>query len=107
MVELVSAVARKVRERALAAADAHRIADTFKTHVDGGHYRVVKLDHEDYEDARRRIGRFNSALRTLDALHIAVAVREKLSIVTADNALASAAQKSGVEVFFIEADATT
>jgi len=46
-------------------------------------------------------------LRTLDALHVAVAVHEKLPIVTADNALASAAQKSGIEVFFIEADATT
>ncbi len=102
VVELISALSRKVREQTLKPAGARKILDAFKTHVDGGYYRLLGIDRSDYEQAEYRIGSFDSSLRTLDALHIAVAVREKLSIVTADSSLAATAQQSGIEVFFVE-----
>jgi predicted nucleic acid-binding protein len=56
----------------------------------------------DYRDANRFIGRFDTGLRTLDALHVAVALRENKTLATADIKLAEATERLGGNVDFID-----
>ena len=42
------------------------------------------------------ISQFNTALRTLDALHLAIAVSNDLRLITADEGLAQAADALGI-----------
>ncbi len=102
-VELLSALSRKVRERSLEQDDAGRIARLFRNHVADGYYTVLPLEHADYEAAQERIGRFDTALRTLDALHLAVAMRGTDRLATADRTMASVAQMLGMKVLLLGA----
>ncbi len=52
---------------------------------------------KEYDIARNWIGNFETPLRTLDALHLAVAFTNKLDIVTADIALAKSAEILGIK----------
>lgn len=97
-VELMSAISRKVRERGLTRRDAGRIAALYREHVTGGSYRLFRLESADFEWAASTIGRFDNRLRTLDALHLAVVVRESLNLATADRVLADAAKEFGIKV---------
>lgn len=97
-VELLSALSRKVRERMLDRGDATRIAALYEEHLDAGYYSLLALDVADLGRASDWIRRFDNALRTLDALHLAVVARESLSLATADQRLAELAQEAGVKV---------
>ncbi len=99
--EMMSAISRKVRERELSKQDARKIADLFQEHVQGGYYEVLALEATDYESAVELLGRFNTPLRTLDALHVAVALRESRPLATADDKLAKAAKRCGVKSHFV------
>ena len=100
-VELLSALSRKVRERTLGRHDAARIVKTFRDHIADGYYSVLPLENIDYETAQERIGRFDNTLRTLDALHLAVATRCGGRLATADRAMAAAAEESGVKAILV------
>lgn len=102
-VELLSALSRKVRQRTIEQDDAVRIARTFRDHVADGYYMVLPLEHADYETAQEQIGRFDNALRTLDALHLAVAMRRASKLATADRTMASVAETLGVKVILVGA----
>jgi predicted nucleic acid-binding protein len=54
--------------------------------------------------ARDWIGQFNTILRSLDALHLAVASLEGLTMVTADRDLADSAKILALEVTLIKAE---
>jgi len=95
-VELFSAVARKVRERGLSKSDAIRIHATFLAHLDNQLYTLVPLVEQHYKLARDWIGMLNNTLRTLDALHLAVAASEGITLVTADRGLAKSARVLGL-----------
>lgn len=97
-VEFFSALARKVRERTLLRGDARRIAALFVGHVDRGVYTRLGLDRATYRTAQGWIGGFETPLRTLDALHLAVAATAALPIATADAALAHSARSLGLGV---------
>jgi predicted nucleic acid-binding protein len=94
----MSSVSRKVRERTLNRRDAGRIAALYQEHVAAGSYRMLRLESADYEWAAGIIGKFDNRLRTLDALHLAVVVRESLNLVTADRVLADTAKEFGIKV---------
>ncbi len=96
-VELISAISRKVRERGLTRRDAGRIVALYREHVNGGSYRLSRLESVDFKWAAGTIGQFDNKLRTLDALHLAVVVRESLNLATADRVLADAAKEFGVK----------
>ena len=100
-IEIMSALSRKVRERELVQRDAERIAALYREHVSQGHYNLLSLDGADIEWAAGRIARFDNSLRTLDALHLAIAMRESLALATADRRLADAAKKLGMKVMFV------
>ena len=50
-----------------------------------------------YQLAREWISRFQTPLRTLDALHLACASSNELCLVTADDGLAESAEALGLE----------
>jgi predicted nucleic acid-binding protein len=47
------------------------------------------------------IAEFNTPLRTLDALHLAIAAHNQAPLLTADVRLAESAKKLGIDVTFI------
>ena len=94
--ELYSAVAMKTRVREFNEADARRILSLFQVHLADGYYRVVSIDVREFELARNWIASFQTPLRTLDALHLAAAFANDLSLLTADRALARSASQLGL-----------
>lgn len=98
LVEFASAISRKVREKTLPRESAARVMAQFEAHVENGYYEVLSLKTRDYRLAKSWLGQLNGTLRTLDALHLAVAETTGTSIVTADRRLASEARRLGVSV---------
>jgi uncharacterized protein len=100
--ELFSAISRKIREGSILKADGDRIAARFLSHINGGFFNYLSVEDHHYRLARDWIGLFNTALRTLDALHLAVASMEELTLVTADKVLAKSGEALGVPVILVE-----
>ncbi len=98
-VELVSAVARKERAGEVSLADARRIEREFVAHLEAGLFRRLGVQPEHFLRARELIARFETPLRTLDALHLCIAAGHGLRLVTADRALKRSAAALGVEAF--------
>lgn len=96
--ELFSALSRKIREGSLLKVDGDRVIARLLAHIDGGFYNYLSVQNHHYRLARDWIGHFNTALRTLDALHLAIASVEELILVTADKVLARSAESLGVKV---------
>ena len=96
-VELCSAVARKVRERLMSKPEATKITGKFVSHLETDMYGRLPVEPHHYRLARDWIALFKCNLKTLDALHLAVASSEGLPIVTADQALTDSAKGLGLE----------
>jgi uncharacterized protein len=97
-VEMFSAVSRKIREGGLDKRTARRILAKFMEHVDGRFYTNLLLGPHHFRLARDWIALFNTGMRSLDALHLAVASIQGCSLVTADRDLAESAEIIGLEV---------
>lgn len=104
--ELFSALARKVRNRELPAADAERIRAEFLSHLEAELYLRLPVEREHYRLAQRWLAAVEPPLRSLDALHLAVAARSRRQLVTADRGLSQAAARLGLEVRLIEQGST-
>ncbi|MBU0676407.1 MAG: type II toxin-antitoxin system VapC family toxin [Proteobacteria bacterium] len=100
-VEFVSALARKVQEKELTNEVANRILNEFQSHVDHSLYHRFTIEHHHYQKAFHWIAGFNTPLRTLDALHLALAATESAELMTADKQLAKAAKFFGVSAVLI------
>lgn len=99
--ELVSAFARKLRSREMRRADAHRLLATFQSHLEQGVYTRLAMDAKHFAKAREWLSTFEVPLRTLDALHVAVASMQDCPLLTADIALARVCRKVGVRAHVI------
>lgn len=97
-VELTSALARRVRMGDIPQKIARTILERFHTHLDAGFYTQIALESRHYALACEWIGRFETPLRTLDAVHLAIAAFNNVQLVTADTGLAESAVLLGVEV---------
>ncbi|MFB2934164.1 type II toxin-antitoxin system VapC family toxin [Aerosakkonemataceae cyanobacterium BLCC-F154] len=97
-VELFSALSRRVRMGEISEQQARQITEQFQIHLNEGLYTRINLESVHYQQAMQWIGRFDTPLRTLDALHLAIAASNNLRLVTADETLADAANILGVEV---------
>lgn len=95
---MVSAIARKIREGGMSRLDGRKVATTFLAHLDGGYYARIPLERTHYHLAREWIGHFEFPLRTLDALHVAIAHLGGLQLATTDEALARSATALGIRV---------
>lgn len=100
-VEFFSAVARKVRTGETSKVDGNRIIAQFSAHLDTNLYILLPVLNHHWRLARGWIGLFTTPLRTLDALHLAIASAEGLEMVTSDKALHMAAQALGVKSIFL------
>ena len=96
--ELFSAVSRKVRERGINKRDANRIIATFVSHMDNNFYTYLTVQQYHYRLARDWIGLFKFGLKSLDAVHLAIASSEGLTIVSADRNLLRSAGALAMDV---------
>ena len=101
-VELFSAMSRKVREGGMSRRDARRIIARFIAHVDKNFYEYFSVEPQHYRLARDWIGMFDLGLRSLDALHLAIASFEGLTLVTADSGLSKSARMLGLDSILLE-----
>lgn len=98
LIELTSAISRKIREQTLTREEGLRILSQIDSHVEEGCYRVLSVRPRDYRVARAWLGQLQGTLRTLDTLHLAVAATAEASTLTADTRLASEARALGLPV---------
>jgi len=96
-VELYSAVAAKVRTGEMDKATGTQIIATFQHHVADARYGLVAIAEGEYALARNWLGQFATALRALDALHLAAAFSNDLTLLTADKGLTRSAKHLGVK----------
>lgn len=87
----------------LAEEDAERVKDLLRTHMSHALYEVAAIEHGDFVQARQWIARRDTALRTLDALHLAVAHRRDREVLTADRGLADAGPTFELDVELMRA----
>ena len=97
-VEFASALARWVRVNEISDADATRIYAAFLGDIDDGCYQIIPLVSAHYHQATAWLLSRKSALRTLDALHLACAAKREVPLATFDRSLLSAAARCGVRL---------
>lgn len=102
-IELFSAVSRRLRSKEISRRDANAIVDTFLADLKQEVFEVFRIESSHYRIARGAIARFDSALRTLDALHLSVVWDRGVHLLTCDRAFAHAARKVGVDVTLLRA----
>jgi len=100
-VEFASALARKVRERGMSGEEANLVLNAFKSHINQRLFTRIPVDREHYTVAFTWLTQFSLPLRTLDALHLAVAAGADLDLITADRGLSQSARKLGVRTKFL------
>lgn len=94
--ELASALAQKVRLRELPAADAGRVVTLFQRHLSQGLFLRLPLAYVHFRQASAWLQTFSLPLRTLDALHLAVAAEAGMELLTADRPLAASAARLNI-----------
>lgn len=99
--EFCSLISRKRRLRELNERQAQEILNLFGVHVAEGCYRRISLTSQHFLKARQLVGAPNSALGTLDALHLATAITESLALMTTDRDLAKAAKRHRTRAILI------
>jgi len=100
-VELVSALARKIREKDLSITDGNKIFTEFQSHLKQSYFKRIAIEDSHYHTAIHWIAQFATPLRTLDALHLAVVAESGLTMITADKQLKSSAKYFGLEALDI------
>ena len=98
--EVLSAVARRRREGMLSASQASEIRDAILADADSGSFSRLDLSPLIHREAERLLLHVESvALRTLDALHVALALQgSATSIITYDARTRAAALHAGLKV---------
>ena len=99
--ELFSAISRKIREGGLDRADGSRIVAKFLAHLDDLFYTKLIIEPHHYRLDRDWIGQFTTSLRSLDAIHLAVASSEGATLITADEGLAKSAVSLAVDAVLL------
>jgi len=97
-VELASALSRKVREKNLSLDDGNKIFNKFQSHLEQSFYGLTAVEDRHYQTAKTWIVQFSTPLKTLDALHLAVAAEGDLTLLTADTRLDLYAKYFGIDV---------
>ncbi|MBW1678384.1 MAG: type II toxin-antitoxin system VapC family toxin [Deltaproteobacteria bacterium] len=87
---------RKIRERELSRENANHVLTEFQSHLNQSLFKRIPLERHHYSVAFNWLAQFAVPLRTLDALHLAVAAQNNLELITADQRLLQSARKLGV-----------
>ena len=97
-VELASAISRKIREKALSPEDGNKIFNQFQTHLKESLFRLIAVEDRHYQTAKKWILQFAVPLKTLDALHLAIAAEGDFTLLTADRQLVISAKYFGINI---------
>lgn len=81
--------------------EASKVIDQFHAHLEQGVFEITPVQDLHFKLANDWIDSFITGLRTLDALHLAVAHANETALLTADEMLAKAAKKLGIAVELI------
>lgn len=100
-VEFHSAVSRRVRMKEISPEDGQQILSLFQLHVKDNVFQMFPVMQREYELGRDWLGNFQTPLRTLNALHLAVVFSNQLQLVTADSLFSKSAKKLGITVKLI------
>lgn len=97
--EFHCSVARRERNRMLTPQQGRKVVRAFSAHVAAGHLTVLPVRDEYLTHATELIDTMKQPLRTLDALHLAIADASGCrQLATADKMLAAAARAIGFQV---------
>ena len=100
-VEFASALSRWVRMKEITAAQAGLVESGFAEDSRSGLFRRLPLTTKHYRQAKTWISSRKTALRTLDALHLACCFSASAKMVTCDAVLVQAANVLETPCFFI------
>lgn len=89
--EFYSALARKLRRGDMQHPLILQIANTFARHLRSGLYTSLQITNGVFTVARDFLQTFSTAIRTLDAIHVACCASLQVTVVTADSSLAERA----------------
>lgn len=101
-VEFFSAVPGKVRKKEINLKDAGKVVARFLAHMDADHYTYIPIEGHHYRLARDWIGMFKMGPRTPDAIHLAVASSEGLTLLTSDQGLFKSARGLAQDAILLE-----
>jgi predicted nucleic acid-binding protein len=97
-VEFTSLIARKQRLGELSESQARERLALLRLHLVEGVFGRIPIGAGHYARAAELIAAMDSPLRTLDALHLAVAIAAPLPLITADRDFAASARRHGATV---------
>jgi predicted nucleic acid-binding protein len=100
--EFASALSRWVRMKELNEAQASLLENAFKEDIRSKLFRRISITTKHYRQALKWLSSRKTALRTLDALHLACSFGVDLEIVSCDKVLASSADVLGVPYNFVQ-----
>lgn len=102
-VEVASALARWVRTAELTEPQANRIESAFHEDLHQRRFQITSLDADAWNRAMHWLLTRRTALRSLDALHLACAEGQRARLLTLDCALLTAADFFGVDTYPLDA----
>ena len=95
-VEFASALSRWVRMKEITEAQANLVENAFAEDTRSGLFRRLSITTKHYLQAQKWIFSRKTALRTLDALHLACCLMAEVEMVTCDEVLSYSADALGV-----------
>ena len=102
-VEFFSALSRKIRNKEMDAKTARKISAKFLSHLEGKYFHSLPLAANHYRLAGNWIAQFTLPLKSLDAIHLAVASCEDCSMVTFDHQLYQNAKNLDLDAILLDA----
>ncbi len=83
---------------------AQAIATKFQADLDAEFYELAVVTSQHYQIAKHWMQRCDTPLRTLDALHLAIAAERSITLITADVGLARSAVTLNVAAQLLQPD---
>ncbi|OAN62560.1 hypothetical protein A8B79_03160 [Balneola sp. EhC07] len=93
LIEMLSSLKKRARMNEISNSSVKKIYALFKDHISIGIFQVLDLDSLVFSNAEILLSSTSTPLRTLDALHLAVASENNLKIFTFDKTLIKAAKE--------------
>ena len=101
-VEFISAIARWVRMGELSEVQANSLENTFNKDVNSGLFVCRQILSSHFNQAEKWLSGRKTALRTLDALHIACSWDNAARLITCDTIMHRSATTLGIDNIFLE-----
>jgi predicted nucleic acid-binding protein len=103
--EFYSALARKLRMGDMQRLHTLQVANTFARHLGSGIYATLQITNGVFTIAHDFLQTFSTAIRTLDAIHLACCASLQVTLVTADTILTECAAYFDIDYELLTPDA--